>query len=901
MANFDLGALSGQSVTDAIWTVPSQINRNHTNPLDESTLFYSYEEACQYVSSDAGITRSKGSKTVTIKNAYPGQFIAVAQDTGVSGYVVNVDKTLIPIATGGDADELARKLRELSSSLLSSDGIIDQLSGAIDVNAASVSTLSNDTIPVLSSALSSGLSVTVEKLEQPVEDAFATYVVKQGGLSVGDYINVPKDKVIESAYMVNVSAEPSDATKETVSAFVVAYDTTTVKVLSDDSTEGGGAVAAGTFSSIKNAFFGKEGGTGPYLRITVSNQGTPIYIAMPKLVDTYFGATTDTVKVEVNAATHEISASVRPGSIGTASLSADAVTNAKLADDAVQTENVKDAAVTEAKIADDAVTNAKIADGAVATAQLSASAVVTAKIADSAVTSDKIASDAVITAKIADGNVTTAKIADSNVTAAKLAADAVETAKIKDGAVTTEKIADGNVTTAKIADSNVTTGKLAADAVTEAKISADAVTNSKIKDGAVTEGKIGAGAVTNAKIASGAVALANLSADVTGYIDQAEADAVSTAEAYTDTEIQKLDYTATGMAASKTVATLTEEDGKISATFQDIQISEEQVTGLTADLDYLSGQIDGVKDDYLLKSTFSAISSETGLDKASASDKVAIVSEVTAETTRAEAAESALDERLSDAESAIVDLKTMDGTLSGKIDDEIEARGEAITNLSTAVAATYLSASVYNKFKNDSGLSAVDGHEGETDYQVVFVKDIKDLEGAMHFRGVTSTDLSTGDTLIPGGTGYYDEATGKVPTAGDLVINETTAREFAWAGDKWQAVAERPAGWKGRWVELGDEKLYLTRAEFESFKTTTFNPWKSAVEVSSAGFASRLDAAEYAIGELSDTVVPAEKTRAEAAEGALDDRIDELSTYTHALSVSQLVWDIDVISCGTAV
>ena len=33
---------------------------------------------------------------------------------------------------------------------------------------------------------------------------------------------------------------------------------------------------------------------------------------------------------------------------------------------------------------------------------------------------------------------------------------------------------------------------------------------------------------------------------------------------------------------------------------------------------------------------------------------------------------------------------------------------------------------------------------------------------------------------------------------------------------------------------------------------------------------------------------------------ATQNKLDELSTYTHALSVSQLVWDIDVINCGTS-
>lgn len=44
--------------------------------------------------------------------------------------------------------------------------------------------------------------------------------------------------------------------------------------------------------------------------------------------------------------------------------------------------------------------------------------------------------------------------------------------------------------------------------------------------------------------------------------------------------LSALDYTATGMGVGKTISTLTEEDGLISATFQDIAITESQVTDL---------------------------------------------------------------------------------------------------------------------------------------------------------------------------------------------------------------------------------------------------------------------------------------------------------------------------------
>ena len=87
---------------------------------------------------------------------------------------------------------------------------------------------------------------------------------------------------------------------------------------------------------------------------------------------------------------------------GELTITADAVTGAKIADAAIDSEHYTDGSIDTAHIAADAVTSAKIADGAVDTAQL----------AGTAITTDKLGA----------AQVTTAKIADSAVTAAKLAA-----------------------------------------------------------------------------------------------------------------------------------------------------------------------------------------------------------------------------------------------------------------------------------------------------------------------------------------------------------------------------------------------------------------------------------------------------------------------------------------------
>jgi len=77
-------------------------------------------------------------------------------------------------------------------------------------------------------------------------------------------------------------------------------------------------------------------------------------------------------------------------------IAADAITAAKIADDAIGSEHIADDAVVTAAIADDAITSALLADDAV----------VTAAIADDAITSALIADDAVVAAAIADNAIT---------------------------------------------------------------------------------------------------------------------------------------------------------------------------------------------------------------------------------------------------------------------------------------------------------------------------------------------------------------------------------------------------------------------------------------------------------------------------------------------------------------
>lgn len=149
------------------------------------------------------------------------------------------------------------------------------------------------------------------------------------------------------------------------------------------------------------------------------------------IVFTQFGAGNSYTADEVTLQLVGSQFSIKNGGVGTNQLAADAVTNAKLADNAVQQENLADNSVGTAEIINGNVTDAKLASD----------------------------------------SVTTIKILDLNVTTGKLAADAVTNAKLADNAVQQENIADNSVGTAEIIDANVTTAKLAANAVTGGKIS----------------------------------------------------------------------------------------------------------------------------------------------------------------------------------------------------------------------------------------------------------------------------------------------------------------------------------------------------------------------------------------------------------------------------------------------
>ena len=210
------------------------------------------------------------------------------------------------------------------------------------------------------------------------------------------------------------------------------------------------------------------------------------------------------------------------GTIASLQIADDAVTNAKIAIDAIQGDVIAAGAITETTIAADAVTNAKIAidavranvieAGAITSAKIAADAITATKLADDAVTNSKIAVDAIQANVIEAGAITETKIGDSAITTAKIDANAITAAKIDAGAVTATEIASNAITSAKIDAGAVTASEIASNAITAVKIDAGAITTAKIDANAITSAKIDTGAVTASEIASNAITSVKINA-----------------------------------------------------------------------------------------------------------------------------------------------------------------------------------------------------------------------------------------------------------------------------------------------------------------------------------------------------------------------------------------------------
>ena len=241
-------------------------------------------------------------------------------------------------------------------------------------------------------------------------------------------------------------------------------------------------------------------------------------------------ADTDTVYTHPNH-----SGDVTSSADGAQTIAADAVTGAKIADNAINSEhytdgsidhvhlaadcidgdNIQDDVINSEHIAADSIDAEHYAAGSVDATALGADAVTAAKIGDDVINSEHIAAGAVDaehmsansidSASYVDGSIDTAHFAAGSVDAAALGADSVTAAKIGDNVINSEHYAAASIDNEHLADNAVGTAEIANDAVTQSKIGDTAVGTAQLVDANVTTGKLANDAVTNAKIADNAI------------------------------------------------------------------------------------------------------------------------------------------------------------------------------------------------------------------------------------------------------------------------------------------------------------------------------------------------------------------------------------------------------------
>jgi hypothetical protein len=145
--------------------------------------------------------------------------------------------------------------------------------------------------------------------------------------------------------------------------------------------------------------------------------GVPAWTASPTIGSTSWANATHAHAASNSGGTLTALGTVATGvwqgtAIATTYIAADAITGAKIADDAIDSEHYTDGSIDAAHLAADAVTGAKIADDAIDSEHYTDGSIDNAHLADDAVDSDEIAAGAIDTAHIADNQVTVAKIED---------------------------------------------------------------------------------------------------------------------------------------------------------------------------------------------------------------------------------------------------------------------------------------------------------------------------------------------------------------------------------------------------------------------------------------------------------------------------------------------------------
>ncbi|MDY5667877.1 MAG: hypothetical protein SPK43_01275 [Candidatus Onthovivens sp.] len=224
----------------ALWDVGVSINRTNPLPLDRFAVFADMASLKTYVS---GVL------------SYPGQIVAIVGENSVDAYLI----TEAGAQTAGNEESAIKKLASTTATgdvagdiAVIKSKLIETAGNGLEIDGKTISLVLN---PDANNAIKldqNGLftSITVAKNADT-----GAYELKVNGVTVGDAINIPKDKVVKSG------------TVETYEA---------------------GSLPTGVTTA------------GTYIKLVFENSTSPVYINVKDLVDIYTGKTGTDIAVNVS-------------------------------------------------------------------------------------------------------------------------------------------------------------------------------------------------------------------------------------------------------------------------------------------------------------------------------------------------------------------------------------------------------------------------------------------------------------------------------------------------------------------------------------------------------------------------------------------------------------------------
>lgn len=371
-----------------------------------------------------------------------------------------------------------------------------------------------------------------------------------------------------------------------------------------------------------------------------------------------------------------------------------------------------------------------------------------------------------------------------------------------------------------------------------------------------------------------AIAAAKAAADAA----QADVDALQgTIDSAVEAATADLDYTATGMAKSKTIKSLTQVDGKIAAEFEDIEVAQSQVTGLSTALSDLSTAIDTEKSraegvESGLRTDVDAIKA----DYLKAADKTELQSAIDTEKGR-------LDTFLASAEIGDAAVDTLK-----EIQDYINTHGEAASALTTKVGALETTVGKAAEGENpatglvksvadNAAAIAAEKSRAEGVEATLAQADADNLAAAKKYADDKITDLGIGD--------YAKQADLDTHT-GNSDIHITSAERTKW--DAAEAKAHTHANkalldtYTQTEADLADavakKHSHANAPVLDGITAEKVSSWDSAQANAEATAASALASAKTELeGKISAAQTAAEGKVTELANGAVKDNADAIA------------------------